>query len=219
MIPLVKEHAYITMSASVVNSHVPGALEPNSYPDPVIADTNDTNKDDAESDTAPNPNPMILPASFLASITPILIIRHPIRMITSGMDIMLGTCGVDIDEPGIRRTCTFKWTRLLSDYYRASGNTAIVIDGDELVRNTKNQMEKLCLLLGPEVDGSAIQYEWKPKASYTAVDEKMKEDVYLRELYESTGVIVDEAGARFKSILTAIAAEHVLTGKTEATKS
>ncbi|KAL0570804.1 hypothetical protein V5O48_011155 [Marasmius crinis-equi] len=180
LIPLVKEHVFITMSTSVVNSHVPNALGP-SYP--VIADM--------EVPLSTNTNPMILPASFLASITPIFTIRHPIRMITSGTDIILGTYSADIDEPAVRRSCTLKWTRILFDYYRASGKTAIVIDGDELVRDTRSQMEKLCSLISPSVDGSRIQYEWKPKASHTVLNEKMRE-VYLGDLHESTGVIVNE---------------------------
>ncbi|KAL0570805.1 hypothetical protein V5O48_011156 [Marasmius crinis-equi] len=183
LIPLVKEHVIFTMSTSVVNSQIPNALKP-SYP--VIADT------EKPPSTNPNSNPMILPASFLASITPIFTIRHPIPLITSWMNIILGTYGENYDKLAVWRSCSFRWTRTLFDYYRVSGKTAIVIDGDELVRDTKNQMEKLCSLIGPGVDGSGIQYEWKPKASYMAVDEKMKEDVFLRVLYESTGVIVNE---------------------------
>ncbi|KAL0563707.1 hypothetical protein V5O48_018356 [Marasmius crinis-equi] len=194
LIPVVKEHVHMTMYASVVDACVPGVLEvPDPDSEPVVVDKLKTSPTTTNT-TSPNPNPMILPASFLASITPILMIRHPIRTVTSGMGIMLGTYGKNIDEPAVPLTCTLKWTRILFNYYQSSAREAIVIDGDELVRDTKGQMDKLCALLGPGagVDGSGIRYEWKAKKESVEVSEEMREEVYLRDLYESTGVIVNE---------------------------
>ncbi|KAK1235402.1 hypothetical protein PQX77_001371 [Marasmius sp. AFHP31] len=51
-------------------------------------------------------------------------------------------------------------------------------------------MNKLCSLVG--LDGSKIQYTWESKASYATVNEQMREEVYLKAVNESTGVIRDE---------------------------
>ncbi|KAL0569868.1 hypothetical protein V5O48_012087 [Marasmius crinis-equi] len=183
-IPLIKEHAYVAMSASVMNSVFPDTVNETR---PVIVDKNAVFSPEKVSSV---PNPMVLPDSFLTTVTPILVIRPPVRVITSGMRVILNEYGCGMDEPGVYQTCTFKWTRILFEYYRARGITPIVVDGDELARDTESQMSKLCSLIG--VDGSKIRYEWKPKASYIKMDETMQEQVYLKVLYESTGVIKDE---------------------------
>ncbi|KAK1235406.1 hypothetical protein PQX77_001375 [Marasmius sp. AFHP31] len=168
------------MSATVVNKYFPNSLN----------DTKAVIIDETRPSNADVPNPMILPHSFLANLTPIFTIRHPIRMISSGVGIMFRSYGCGFDEPAMDLTRTFKWSRILYDYFRAIGITPIVIDGDELARHTEDQMNKLCSLVG--LDGSKIQYSWEPKASYATVNEQMREEVYLKAAYESTGVIRDE---------------------------
>ncbi|KAL0068241.1 hypothetical protein AAF712_004626 [Marasmius tenuissimus] len=182
-IPLVKEHILLSMSATVINKYFPDLLIDTKA---IIVDETCPSC----SSTTDVPNPMVLPHSFLANLTPIFTIRHPIRMISSGVGIMFRSYGRGFDEPSIDLTRTYKWSRILYDYYRAIGITPIVIDGDELVRHTEDQMNKLCSLIG--LDGSKIQYSWEPKASHATVDERMREEVYLKAVYESTGVIRDE---------------------------
>ena len=164
----------MTMSATLINSYVPDLLI--DVKPVIIDDTRQT-----WSPKTDTPNPMILPHSFLESITPIFTIRHPIRMITSGVGIILHTNGRGLDEPAIELTRTYKWSRILCDYYRAFGVTPVVVDGDELARNTEDQVNKLCPLIGS--DASKIQYNWEPKGRAGA---------YLKDLNESTGVIRDE---------------------------
>ena len=177
-----KEHTLMTMSASSINSYFPDSLI--DVKPTIIDDTRQVRS--LETDV---PNPMILPHSFLARITPIFTIRHPIRMVPSGIGIILRSSGRGLDDSAIDLTRSYKWSRILCDYYRTLRITPIVIDGDELARNTEDQMKKLRSLIG--LDGSQIQYSWEPKGLTATMDKRMKE-VYLKDLYEATGVIRDE---------------------------
>ncbi|KAG7085949.1 hypothetical protein E1B28_003477 [Marasmius oreades] len=175
-IPLIKDHIFNSLSTSVIDSQFPGSMND---VHPVIS-----------GNTPGGPNPTVLPDTFLANITPIIVIRHPTTMVASTAKVMLREFGADRDDPGISLSCTYKWSRVLFDFFRGAGQVVGVVDGDEMVNDTEGVMIKLCGLIG--VDGSLIQYEWKPKALCTPMNEEMNEHVYLKALYESTGIIRDK---------------------------
>ncbi|EEB98422.1 hypothetical protein MPER_02071 [Moniliophthora perniciosa FA553] len=102
------------------------------------------------------------------------------------MEIILRSLGANLGEANLEATCTYKWSRLLFDCYRAKGGPApIVVDGDMLVQDPEGQMKKLCKLIG--IDESGIQYTWEAKTQVQNTE--MLEDVFIGVLHRSTGVI------------------------------
>ncbi|KAF9261010.1 hypothetical protein L218DRAFT_961927 [Marasmius fiardii PR-910] len=187
-IPLAKDHIITILSASLVNAELPDAFNETH---PTIVDENNDNMEPMHSELSPMyTNPTVLPKSFLASVTPVLTIRHPLRIINSTAGIFFRSLGARVDSPEFLLSSSLKWTRVLYDYCKSAGLDPVIVDGDELVRDTKVQMTKLCALIC--VDGSLIQYEWNPKGSYTEMNEEMKENIFMQVLYKSTGVVRDE---------------------------
>jgi hypothetical protein len=85
----------------------------------------------------------------------------------------------------------YRSSRLLFEYYRSiysgSDTWPIVVDGDDLVSNTKSTVDKLCKAIG--IDESLIKYEWDKKET----DKGPVDRVFRGKLLDSTGVISDEA--------------------------
>ncbi|KAF9265014.1 hypothetical protein L218DRAFT_924789 [Marasmius fiardii PR-910] len=184
-IPLCKEHAFIILSGTLMNKYTPGLLNETH---PVIVDK--SFQPEYAGACSSYRNPTILPDRFMANVTPIVLIRHPTRLIDSGAGCVLRGLGGSVDDPGFLLSCTLKWQRIVFDYYRDFGDMPIVIDGDEMVNgDSKDLLKKLCTLIG--IDGSLIQYEWKPKASYMSLDGKL-EEVYRRDFYQSTRIVKDK---------------------------
>ncbi|KAF8827250.1 hypothetical protein HHX47_DHR5001061 [Lentinula edodes] len=139
----------------------------------------------------PVPNPTLLPDRLLASMSPIIIIRHPIFTYTSYIRAasVFGGTGIDSEFPLM---ATYRWQRIIYDFYReyydktdleGRKHWPIVIDGDKLVEDTKGQMEKFCALTG--IDETQIQYSWN--ASNEPVEGVYR--AFVGTIKESTGVI------------------------------
>ncbi|KAF9261018.1 hypothetical protein L218DRAFT_906236 [Marasmius fiardii PR-910] len=186
-IPLLKNHVHYILSTSVIHSQFPSLVND---VHPAILDETLESTPNVNTRMGTASNPTFLPDPFLVNITPLFTIRHPTSVVSSIAKAMINSLGAGPNDPGIRLASTLRWPRILFDLFKESGREAIVIDGDELVNDTQNQMRKLCALIG--VDESRIQYEWAPKASHTPMDVEHNEQIYLKTIYESTGVIKDK---------------------------
>ncbi|KAJ3736173.1 hypothetical protein DFJ43DRAFT_1053905 [Lentinula guzmanii] len=102
----------------------------------------------------PIPNPTLLPDRIIASMSPVLIIRHPIFTFTSYMRAATVFGGTAFDSE-FQLMATYRWQRIIYDFYREYYDKAdsewkkdwpIVVDGDKLVEDTKGQMQKFCAL-------------------------------------------------------------------------
>ncbi|KIK53832.1 hypothetical protein GYMLUDRAFT_178364, partial [Collybiopsis luxurians FD-317 M1] len=143
----------------------------------------------------PLPNPTFLPDRLLATVSPVITIRHPMYSFPSWVRAA-STFGSTVFDTEFAVTGSFRWQRIIYDFYRAyydSLNTdqggdnkkdwPIVIDGDKLVDNTQGQMSKFCALVGlPE---SGIRYTWESTDQPT----DHVTDAFLGTIMGSKGVI------------------------------
>lgn len=143
----------------------------------------------------PIPNPMLLPDRIVASVSPIILIRHPAYAFPSAIRSE-APIGSGISDPDFPINKTFRWQRIIYDLYReyyGSGNSEmlegrndwpIVIDGDKLIEDPEGQMRKVCGLIG--IDESLIRYTWK-----IGDDPELHEGLpsFVGVLATSTGVI------------------------------
>ncbi|ESK91481.1 hypothetical protein Moror_2613 [Moniliophthora roreri MCA 2997] len=184
LVPLVKDHILMATLPSVINSYCNRSLKEGLGC--IIDPDGDNGFQFNDSTPEEVTNSTCLPEVFLYRIIPVITIRDPIRATASAMGIMLRSLGATLDEANLEASCTFKWSRLLFDYYGAKGGPApIVVDGDKLVKDPQGQMKKLCELI--DIDESGIQYTWE--ARIQVQNEEMHEDVFMGVLHRSTGVI------------------------------
>jgi hypothetical protein len=147
--------------------------------------------------TVPVPNPTILPDRLLQSFAPIIIIRHPAKQISSFYRASVKMRAVQTDDSEFEIAATYKFSRLIFDYFRRvyltkNGDTKaedahrlawpIVVDGDDLINDTEGISQRFCALTG--IDPAGVVYEWgktKPVDPFFAV--------FLGTLNESLGVV------------------------------
>ena len=99
-------------------------------------------------------NPTVLPDSFLESMTPLILFRHPALMIPSFYRAaQKGKLEISIADEDWPVNASLRWLRLVYDWYahHAPGtNTTsviIVIDSDDLI-NSPGFTPRLCARLG-----------------------------------------------------------------------
>jgi hypothetical protein len=136
-------------------------------------------------------NPTILPDSFMRSFTPIILIRHPARVLPSYIRVIKVEGNSEWDQVATASSINFRCSRHVFDYYRALCSTSdatlpVVIDGDDLVNNTKGVVKKLCDAIG--LDESLVTYEWEKRES----DGTPGDSKFRAKILGSTGVIRDE---------------------------
>ncbi|KAJ4486461.1 hypothetical protein C8R41DRAFT_436606 [Lentinula lateritia] len=187
---IIKEHTVHLFESEFVNAKISSPRH--GVPRPVIVDRRLDVTNSGEADVPlPVPNPTLLPDRLLASMSPILIIRHPIFAYTSYIRAasIFGGTGIDSEFPLM---ATYRWQRIIYDLYRdyydktdpeGRKHWPIVIDGDKLVEDTKGQMEKFCALTG--IDETQIQYSWN--ASNEPIEDVYR--AFVGTIKESTGVI------------------------------
>ncbi|KAJ3798960.1 hypothetical protein GGU11DRAFT_778918 [Lentinula aff. detonsa] len=186
----IKEHTLHLFDSKFMNTIVtPPRRE---VPRPVMVDHKlDVVGSEAADIQLPIPNPTLLPDRIIASMSPVLIIRHPIFTYTSYMRAATVFGGTAFDSE-FQLMATYRWQRIIYDFYREYYDKAdsewkkdwpIVVDGDKLVEDTKGQMQKFCALTG--IDESQIEYSWN------ASDENLNTTyrAFVGTIKGSTGVI------------------------------
>lgn len=212
-IPLTKEHVCFMIRPKVVAMD----LAEYNYPEytlPTLIDRQlDLASKDSRSDAIKEPtNPTFVPDRFINTLTPIFILRNPIRMIPSWYKNTSENFGATTKDTEWPFTASFHWCRILFDYYdnyfKANprpGYTTLplVVDGDDLVLHTEDIMTQVCELT--HLDSDAIKYVWESGDPYSswpaaAAPEDMKTPEVKRvieafggNIARSTGVVRDAA--------------------------
>ncbi|KIK70301.1 hypothetical protein GYMLUDRAFT_151596 [Collybiopsis luxurians FD-317 M1] len=201
---VIKEHSYYTFDSRYLNSQIGFASKDSEKPRPVMVDRKlDVIGPEVELDlpSPPFPNPTMLPDRLVATMSPVIIIRHPIFTYPSYVRAFSV-----IRESGLKTEfslmATYRWQRIIYDFYRAYYNQTdpagkkdwpVVIDGDKLVEDTEGQMKKFCALVG--LTESEIQYSWDSLGRPT--DRFL--DSFMGTINESTGVIKGSVSLAFES--------------------
>jgi hypothetical protein len=136
-------------------------------------------------------NPTVLPDSFMHSVHPVILIRHPALMVPSFFRISKTIHGARVDDEDFPINVTFRWSRLVFDYYRnINGNTGFrptVIDSSRMLKSPHEVMPKFCAATG--LDASQLQFQWNQ------VLEEQKHKVsegtlaFRRDFLLSTGIL------------------------------
>ncbi|KAL0065910.1 hypothetical protein AAF712_007036 [Marasmius tenuissimus] len=184
------------MFAKIVNAHLDVPREDLPIPKmvdhflDVAEEKRSTSQAEAEAlPSLPIPNPTFIPDRLFVTLRPVFIIRHPAKAIASFSRASTGFGATIFDEDSMMET-QYKWLRMVYDCYKAlyesqglNGVVPVVIDGDKLVNDTENQMNKLCSILG--IDPSKIRYTWDAVDKF---DSKLAEK-FIGTIGRSTGVI------------------------------
>ena len=156
-IPLIKEPIQDIVDPSIVAENVPSTARA-ACKAPMCVDRESL-------DTTPFSsvrNPTVLPASFMQSLCPIIIIRHPALMIPSFYRISSDIHGARVDDEDFPVNATFRWSRLVYDYYIAlqdkESPTPIVIDSSRLLGDPETVMTQCCVRAG--LDPQYLQFQW-----------------------------------------------------------
>ena len=199
------------MASAIINQYLitPRAARPT----PVIIDHKfDCSASDRTGEPVsalPTPNPTLLPDRFFTTLAPVIVIRHPALVIPSFLRAA-SSFGASAFDPDFPMNASYKWQRLVFECYTAlynqqSGNQSesnvshsdnntwkatqkwpIVMDGDKLVSDTQNQIEKLLCLL--DLDPKLVEYTWDAKGKELSEVDK----AFVGVINTSTGIIKSE---------------------------
>ncbi|KAJ4479041.1 hypothetical protein J3R30DRAFT_3881538 [Lentinula aciculospora] len=206
-IAVIKEHTCFMLDSKTLNRNV--CCHREEKPRPVIVDhqlDTQTRKDKENGvphvncTEIPLPNPTLLPSRLITTLQPVIIIRHPSYTFPSALRAS-SSYGANVFDPDFAIIATFRWQRLVFDFYReycerehkiysGRGYWPIVVDGDKLINNTKDQMSKICEMVGLEEAG--IRYTWDPHY----VKRNAVWDAFTKVAEESTGVIKSSESIR-----------------------
>ncbi|KFZ16473.1 hypothetical protein V501_02213 [Pseudogymnoascus sp. VKM F-4519 (FW-2642)] len=115
-------------------------------------------------------NPTLLPDDFMLSVSPVFLIRHPALVFPSWYKISTSTFGADIDDCEFPVEVSFRWSRILYDWYlntwsKATSNSPLnqhpkpaVIDADDTMSD-RAALERLCQQL--QLDPQQLSFEWQ----------------------------------------------------------
>ena len=154
-------------------------------------------------------NPTWIPNDLYKSLSPLILIRHPARMIPSFYRTQADVFKLQTTDEDFAMYTSLQWLRIIFDSYRElysenddlnhpywSCNTIdstkerpiwpLVIDAEDVVHSTQAIVSKLCDIW--DIDSSGVQYSWKaiPK------EERPKDKIicgFFDTLLSSTGVI------------------------------
>jgi len=151
-IPFIKEHIAYINDPEVVAANI--ICLPNGTPRILKAKPTIEYSPSAPAKSISLPeNPTILP-NDPGNVLPVILIRHPAKMIPSYYRAAKDTFGATVfDEEFPVNTC-FRWSRLIFDWYQTyyhSSNIAqrpIVIDAEDVINDSRNVVEKFCAMVG-----------------------------------------------------------------------
>ncbi|RMZ09072.1 hypothetical protein D0862_03732 [Hortaea werneckii] len=141
------------------------------------------------SETIPT-NPTNIPETLLATLTPILLLRHPALSIPSSWRTESGIKKLEIDDEDFYLLTTYRWSRDLFDYlFQRSTSSGwkrpVVIDAYDIVHRTGALTGKLCGELG--LDAAGVQEQWTQLPREEWPDHSVVV-AYTRDLLGSSGV-------------------------------
>lgn len=190
-IPFIKEHIVTVADPQVVSAHI---FEPRGIPrvivkKPIIHD------DEPPECTFGPVNPTILPPSFLRTLSPVILIRHPAKIIPSYYRASKDTFGASVFDEDFPLHASLRLSRLLFDWYDAYYRTTtpawvegerwpIVIDAEETIYASQSMVEKFAAVAGFSLKD--VQYSWAPATSEYNGPATAS---FLKTIRESSGII------------------------------
>ncbi|TKA25900.1 hypothetical protein B0A50_05655 [Salinomyces thailandicus] len=133
-------------------------------------------------------NPTCLPDDFLATLTPIVLIRHPALTIPSSWRTESNIKKLQIEDEDFWLLTTYKWSRLLFDHLHrnsAEGPAPVVVDAYDVVHNTDKLASMLCKKF--DLDLQAVQQTWEKLPKEQWPDHSVVVG-YTKDLLASNGV-------------------------------
>lgn len=115
-------------------------------------------------------NPTLLPDDFMLSFAPIFLIRHPALVFPSWYKMGHNTFGADIDDYDFPVEVSFRWSRILYDWYlnvssepssrspQTQSRKPTVIDADDTMSD-RGALERVCHQL--QLDPQHLAFEWQ----------------------------------------------------------
>jgi hypothetical protein len=154
--------------------------------------------------SATSTNPTVLPDSFLRTLSPVIVIRHPARMIPSYYRAMKNSIGIDLYDGDFPTIASFLWSRLVFDWYaqhvcgspslpgpkkkseRTGPSWPIVIDGDDLI-NDENVAKDFCKQM--QIDPQYLQTSWDMIPEEQRANQGIMLTAFLSTIQKSTGIV------------------------------
>ncbi|KAI6825718.1 hypothetical protein KC342_g10908 [Hortaea werneckii] len=135
-------------------------------------------------------NPTNIPSPLLATLTPILLLRHPALSIPSSWRTESGIKKLEIDDEDFYLLTTYRWSRDLFTYLLHQSSSSgwrkpLVIDAYDVVHRTSALTGKLCGELG--LDPAGTQDSWKKLPREEWPDHSVVV-AYTKDLLGSSGV-------------------------------
>ena len=153
-------------------------------------------------------NPTWIPDDLYASISPLILIRHPARMIPSFYRTQVDVFKLQTTDEDFAIYATLRWVRIIFDSYRelysenddladpySDCNTnrtkgkkiwPLVVDAEDVVYSTQAIVLKLCDIWN--IDSSGVQYSWRAVPREERPEDKIFCG-FFDTLLSSTGVI------------------------------
>jgi hypothetical protein len=190
-IPFIKEHLYFITDPQVIAANI--ICLPNGTP--YVPNARPTIQDGTsapEKSIALPANPTVLSNDFLKTLSPVILIRHPAKIIPSFYRVSKATHGIMVFDEDFPVYASLRWPRLIFDWYEEYysiskiGQRPIVIDAGDLINDSRNIAEKLCVVTG--LDPKYVQYSW---AEATDECNPIKAE-FQSTLRKSTGIIRED---------------------------
>lgn len=218
-VPLVKDHALFIMDPNIVAANIPFPSDVSIPEKPVVIDrlaSAAAFQGSAESDStratcyssATSSNPTVLPDCFMDSVRPIILIRHPARIIPSYYRAKNKVCfDMDVNDEQFPVDASLRWLRLVFDWYAdriaergrssspekepgedstAKTQIPLVLDGDDMI-NDEGVIQALCAAL--KLDPLHVQYSWDEMPVAAQLYELPHARPFIHTLANSTGII------------------------------
>ena len=208
---MVKEHVYFIIDPNVVAANLsqearakrkilakPVIVDAEAPSSPALqSDPNQTSRSDSILTMSPTPfthtpqlltpNPTVLPSSFLQTMRPVCLYRHPALMFSSFLRAARnGDLNVSIHDEDFEMSLSLRWIRLLHDWYAAQNQPPLVIEADDLI-NEESVMPRLCSHCG--LDAAYLQTKWEMVSDEERVRQGKMDASFMKTMHNSTGVI------------------------------
>ena len=188
-----KEHAYFLVDPNVVVAHIsPEARAKRVLGNkptiinhhPSALSSGDSNGDKPSPELA---NPTVLPTSFLRTMRPVCLFRHPATTFESYYRAAVKAgLNISIHDEEFPLGTSLRWIRLLHDWYSSIGDVPVTIEGDDLI-NEETVMPKFCKAFG--LDPKYLQTQWDKVPEEKKAQQGSMVTSFQETMQNSTGVI------------------------------
>ncbi|KIM77505.1 hypothetical protein PILCRDRAFT_825279 [Piloderma croceum F 1598] len=186
-IPFIKEHVYFITDPQTIAANV--ICLPNGTPRSII-NAKPTIEGSAIAKSLSLPaNPTVLPNDFLTTFLPVILIRHPAKIVPSYYRASRDVSGATVFDEDFPVNVSLRWSRLIFDWYEEYyciseiEQRPIVIDAEDMINDSHYVAEKFCAMTG--LDPKHVQYSW---TEVTEAPSPIHER-FASTLRNSTGII------------------------------